>query len=863
MSTVALDPLAAVQGWIRNDLASPVPALRDSWGPEMRPVVRLVDALQARRDNAEGQPGNADLGALVRHYLGTAVPKHGEGPPLWVPATDEWPDRDVWRAAGLQSVPDGDGWLLRRQSWRPTWLEDTDKAEPGMAAHRCESRRPSGEAVAADPFYAALTGRGTYATFGQRDAISAAVLAPAGGTVVVNLPTGSGKSAVGFTVAALAALEKPSLAVVVVPTTSLALDQDRAFREFAAATGRLTCPEVLAYHSGLGPDARQAVRQRIRSGQQPILFTSPESLLGALRSALFDAAGHGLISLFAVDEAHVAVAWGEQFRAEYQLLAPVRDDLMRRQVLAGHGPFPTVLMSGTLTASVIERLVRDYGSTGPVEVVSAVSLRPEPEFWIADTVERQERDDRVFEALRHLPRPAILYTTRPVHATDWQRRLVAAGYRRIAIVHGDTSEAERRDALAGLRGSDGRTTVDLVVATSAFGLGVDQSDVRAVVHACLPESLDRYYQEVGRGGRDGCASTSILFPAEGDRATAERLARETTIGVPKARKRWQAMRTASADAGAGRRRIKIGQVPSYKEIESPWGSAWNFRTLLLLQRAGVLRLVIEEPPRRGVDETDEEWDARAEIEWERLRDTRLIEFTADEVDTETMWQRVEETRQRAHGRGERSLQALLSAMRTKTHLEQAFATEYSVAVGDVSALPDLQVHVVPACGGCPACRAIGEPLRPGFSPEPPPPRIRNEIGTQLRRLLDVDGLLIVVVRPGRRLRARLRSVLRWLCAEGVVSVVAPASVAEDLQDVTREIPVMTALAWDTSRLPEAPTAAFALGDAREAVPLSAVLHATMSRVLFVDEDRQDPEWPAQRIAARPAAIPLERLMEEL
>ena len=713
-----------------------------------------------------------------------------------------------------------------------------------------------------DPFYAALTGRGTYATFGQRAAIWAAVLAPTGGTVVVNLPTGSGKSAVGFSVAALAAVKQPSVAVVVVPTTSLALDQDRAFREFVAAAGRLTCPEVLAYHSGLSDDARQAVRQRIRAGQQPILFTSPESLLGSLRSALFDAARHGLISLFAVDEAHVAVAWGEEFRAEYQLLAPVRDDLLRRQVLAGHGQFPTVLMSGTLTASVIERLVRDYGSTGHVEVVSAVSLRPEPEFWIAETVGRDERDARIFEALAHLPRPAILYTTRPVHATDWQRRLVEAGYRRIAVVHGDTTEEERRLAMAGLRGSGGRTSVDLVVATSAFGLGVDQSDVRAVVHACLPESLDRYYQEVGRGGRDGRASTSLLLPAEGDRATAERLARETVIGVQKARKRWQAMRAASTDAGGWRRRIRIGEVPSYRDVESPWGTAWNFRTLLLLQRAGVLRLVIEEPPERSADESDEEWDDRAEAEWQRLRETRLIEFTADEVDTGTMWERVEETRQQGQGRGERSLQALISAMSAKTRLEQAFAAEYAVAVGDVSALPELQVHVVRSCGGCPGCRAIGEPLRPGFAPEPPPPRIRNQVGEHLGRFLDTDSLLIVAVGSGRRLRARLRSALRWLCAEGVVSIVAPAPVAEDLEEVTRELPIMTASAWDSSRLPEAPTAAFAIGEARDAVSLSAVLHATMSRVLFVDENRQDPEWPAQRLADRPAAMALERLMEE-
>ena len=122
MTTVALDPLAAVQEWIRTDLTGPDPSLRDNRAPEARPVVRLVDALQARRDDTTGHPGDADLGALVRHFLGTAVPEQGEGPPLWVPASAGWPDRDTWQRAGLQTVPDGDGWLLRRRAGTPNGL---------------------------------------------------------------------------------------------------------------------------------------------------------------------------------------------------------------------------------------------------------------------------------------------------------------------------------------------------------------------------------------------------------------------------------------------------------------------------------------------------------------------------------------------------------------------------------------------------------------------------------------------------------------------------------------------------------------------------------------------------------------------
>ena len=201
-----------------------------------------------------------------------------------------------------------------------------------------------------------------------------------------------------------------------------------------------------------------------------IVFTSPESLLGGLRAAVFDAARHGVISLFAVDEAHVAVAWGEEFRPEFQFMGPLRDQLLALQRTATSIGFPTLLMSGTLTAAAIDRLQIDFGRSDPVEVVSAAVLRPEPEYWIAERSDRGERERRVLDALAHLPRPAILYTTRPVHADQWLRALRARGYRRIVVVHGGTGETQRQAAMAGMRGSvlgqsEDRTTVDLIVGT--------------------------------------------------------------------------------------------------------------------------------------------------------------------------------------------------------------------------------------------------------------------------------------------------------------------------------------------------------------------------------------------------------------
>src|SRR5262249_16651052 len=152
----------------------------------------------------------------------------------------------------------------------------------------------------------------------------------------------------------------------------------------------------------------------------------------------------------------------------------------------------------TLTAESLETLRLFFGRNS--QVVSETQLRPEPGFLLRAEKSEEERSRHVIEALRFLPRPLILYTTRREDAEQWTTLLRTVGFQRLQLVRGGDVSGEGGDEV--LR--DWRTrAVDVVVATSAFGLGMDQSDVRSVVHACLPESIDRYYQEVGRGGRDG------------------------------------------------------------------------------------------------------------------------------------------------------------------------------------------------------------------------------------------------------------------------------------------------------------------------------------------------------------------------
>ena len=426
------------------------------------------------------------------------------------------------------------------------------------------------------------------------------MFSPPGSSVIAALPTGSGKSAVAY----LPALSRSQgLVVVVVPTVALAIDQERAFREIVTRLGKAgDYPTDLAYYAELSDGSKSELRKRISLGTQRIVFTSPESVVGALTASLFNAAKAGGIGLFAIDEAHIVAEWGASFRPEFQALGSIREALCS----TGRERPKTLLLSGTFTNDAIRTIRRLFPSEHQY-VIPAMDLRAEPSYWVHEASSEGERQEKVIEALRHLPRPMVLYTTRREDARSWSEAASASGYKRSAVVSGDTSASERRRVIEQLRARE----LDLVCATSAFGLGVDQPDVRAVVHACLPETLNRYYQEVGRGGRDGRRSISLLIAAPRDKPMAERLAKRVLIGKEKGRPRWEDMVRNSTDLESGptlrRYRLPLDTVPIRLSEDNDANRAWNLRTLLLMDRAGLIRVESEPPPSLGNEATDGEW----------------------------------------------------------------------------------------------------------------------------------------------------------------------------------------------------------------------------------------------------------------
>jgi hypothetical protein len=223
-------------------------------------------------------------------------------------------------------------------------------------------------------------------------------------------------------------------------------------------------------------------------------------------------------------------------------------------------------------------------------MVSAVHLRPEPQYWLYHAGSTDEKESRVLEALRHAPRPFILYVTKRDDATKWLARLqTRLGLVRIACFHGETPDQERKSILS----KWGANELDGIVATSAFGVGIDKADVRTIIHATVPESLDRFYQEVGRGGRDGRTSVSLTVYENSDWAVAKGLGRPAIISDELGINRWNAMyRSRRSTTPDGLFEVNIDAVPEHGRGGNEYNVSWNMRTLLLMVRAGLLSIEV-------------------------------------------------------------------------------------------------------------------------------------------------------------------------------------------------------------------------------------------------------------------------------
>ncbi|MBZ9803382.1 protein DpdF [Mesorhizobium sp. ES1-6] len=563
-------------------------------GETWRAFSPSIDRLRLALSDASQHASPLDLAVLLRQAMRYehARRSYAVSPTVLV-AHPRFGAFDQWERVGLRTTPSAHGRYVTALAWQPSWLvQNDDHGVDGFAASEMVCREFNAKGSEGDPFLASV-GRTSYRSRGQRAAVRAALSTPAGGTLVVALPTGEGKSmifqlaqSVGFVGTSHA--ERRGVTLVIVPTVALGINHEQE----AVDVCRLSKP--LAFQGG--NDVQNGIiAERITEGSQGLCFASPEAACGRLRDPLRRAAEAGHLRALVVDEAHLVDQWGTGFRTEFQELSG-----LRRELIAAAPPaqrMRTLLLSATLTDSSLETLRALFGIQGDFESIAAVQLRPEPDYWIAPVTGEQTRIDQVSEALHHLPRPAVLYVTEVDQADKWHNRLIAAGFGRVRKLHGKTSRAERELIVAEWR--DG--LLDIVVGTSAFGLGIDYPHARSIVHACVPETLDRFYQEVGRGGRDGKASLSLIVPTNKDFATAAAINAQQVISIDRGLKRWSTMFARKLQLAEGRFVVRIDGRPGADEHDidmfGETNTDWNLRTLALMARAGLVRLLGTPYPR--------------------------------------------------------------------------------------------------------------------------------------------------------------------------------------------------------------------------------------------------------------------------
>jgi ATP-dependent DNA helicase RecQ len=310
------------------------------------------------------------------------------------------------------------------------------------------------------------------------------VLGPvlAGRNVLAVLPTGAGKS-LCYQVPALLA---GGLTLVVSPLISLMQDQVGALRRRGIAAAYL--------NSQLDADARRSVERAVLGGRVALLYCAPERLASLVRLL----AGAAVpVSLLAVDEAHCIVEWGNDFRPVYRRLGAFR---------AALGRPPTIALTGSATPAARADILHVL-RIPDAEVVVTSFDRPN----LAFTVERVRGDRERFRRVRALTRDVggavVIYTPTRRLTELVTRALLRAGVR-AAPYHAGLTAAIRGRVLRAFLGD----RVATIVATSAFGMGIDKPDVRRVLHWGPPRTLEAYYQEAGRAGRDGApAECRVLW----------------------------------------------------------------------------------------------------------------------------------------------------------------------------------------------------------------------------------------------------------------------------------------------------------------------------------------------------------------
>jgi hypothetical protein len=480
------------------------------------------------------------------------------------------------------------------------------------------------------------------------------------------------------------------------------------------------------------------------------------------------------------------------------------------------------------------------------------------------------------EAIWHLPRPLILYTTLRDHAEKWFKRLQRAEFRRVRLVRGgDLANSIGDEVLRDWRGF----AVDIVVATSAFGLGMDQQQVRSVIHACLPETIDRYYQEVGRAGRDGSASVALIVTTSQDVTIAENLGEERLISIDRGFERWDAMWVRHLPADEQRYILSLDARPADIPETGSWNASWNLRTLVLMARAGLITFAPHLPPpiERIANEDDGTFEERRRKILDRFSREVAVRISDPRHWDEAHWNSsVARTRAALRAADEEEGRLVRELRNLRRPLNDIFREVYT--------LYDPIVRPPLVTGSCPITRQKGTvSFR---SPDPEITAIRETSATlspDFERALapcsDEVGRSWVSyeaigcdTRELRRWRERMVSLLRYAVADGITELLIPDNFLSngEWSQLTQRAPLRflirsTAEANDRAK-PVAPVPRLTLLGERQvsAADLEEVMIVNRPRhVIVIPRNAPDPTRPQRRLLDVVRHLPIEDLLSRL
>jgi ATP-dependent DNA helicase RecQ len=302
----------------------------------------------------------------------------------------------------------------------------------------------------------------------------------AGGNVLAVMPTGSGKS-LCFQ---LPGLMLPGLTLVVSPLIALMKDQVDHLR-------KLGLPAAVV-NSTVSYDAQRMRLEQAARGEIKLLYVAPERFQNSdFRATL----RRTRVSLFAVDEAHCVSMWGHDFRPDYLRLHPVISEL---------GNPPVVALTATATPAVRSDIIEQLRMQGAMQVVSGFD-RPNLYLQVREVATVNEKI-RSIAALCSWGKTGIVYAGTRRNVEEIHRSLQRHGVKAVAYHAGLSVQQRKKVQDTFMSGETG-----VIVATNAFGMGIDRPDVRFVVHSDIPDSLEAYYQEIGRAGRDGQPAQGLLL----------------------------------------------------------------------------------------------------------------------------------------------------------------------------------------------------------------------------------------------------------------------------------------------------------------------------------------------------------------